>query len=36
MNKIILKDFILEQFSTENIDHTKIINEFDNDLEINR
>lgn len=36
MNKIILKDFILEQFNFENIDHTKIINEFDNDLEINK
>lgn len=36
MNKIVLKDFILEQFNDENIEHLRMIDKFDTDREINK
>ena len=36
MNKIVLKDFVLEQFNYENIEHLRMIDKFDTDREINK
>lgn len=36
MNKIVLKNFVLEQFNYENIEHLRMIDKFDMDREINK
>lgn len=36
MNKIVLKNFVLEQFNYENIEHLRMIDKFDTDREINK